>query len=65
MSARLPLGRSLYVGGNSETRLKLTLPLDAAEMTKRLAAERSTRPVFKATWYFCHFSPIAGTIADA
>ena len=31
--------RSLKTGGKRETRLKLTVPFEAAEMTKRLSAE--------------------------
>ena len=38
MSARLPLGRSLKVGGKRETKLNQTEPGDLAEMTKRAAA---------------------------
>src|SRR5262249_47273584 len=65
-SMRLPLGRSLNVGGNSETRLNQYVPGDAVEMTKRLFVDGLMfAPVLSATEYCCHFAEIACTVAVA
>ena len=57
--------RSLNTGGKSDTRLKLTVPLEAAEITKRLAADGVSCPVFNVTLYCVHLSVMAGTVAVA
>jgi hypothetical protein len=57
MSGRLPLGRSLKVGGNSETRLNQIVPGLLAVMTRRFSFEGAAFPVVRVTSYFFH-SPV-------
>ena len=65
MSERFPLARFLYVGGNSETRLKETVPAVPVEMTKRFVVDGVSLPVFNVTAYFFHSGEICETSALA
>src|ERR1017187_6705639 len=66
MSGRLPLGRSLKVGGNSETMLNQTVPLAAAESTSRFLADGAdSAGVVNTAWYFVQSPAIAGITALA
>ncbi len=66
MSTRKPLGRSWYVGGNSETRLSQNLPVFPAEITNRPSAVGwKSVPVVSARSNFCQCPLTAGVSAWA
>src|SRR5215831_6223044 len=65
MSGRLPLGRFLNVGGNSDTRLSHTVPGLRVATTNRFVVDGVSCPVFSVALYFFHSVVIRGTSADA
>src|ERR1035441_6435824 len=66
MSGRLPLGRSLKVGGNSETMLNQTVPLAAAESTSRFLADAAElAEVVSTVSYFFQSGESSGICAVA
>src|SRR5437867_13244931 len=60
MSGRLRLGRFLYVGGKSETRLSQIVPRLRADMTNRFVLEGVSFPVLNVAVYFFHVVEIRG-----
>ena len=65
-SGRMPFGRSLKVGGITETRVSQIVPGAVVEMTKRLAVEgAAVAPVFSTAVYFFHSMPGLPRVAAA